>query len=231
MAAKRRRRKSIPKGVYNVPRELRCGYPLDSGEPCEAARTKEKNGEMSPRCRHHRDSVPDDMPLERLGDLRYFQADILKRLRKGLIDPASASAAAALGRNLQNIMIAMEKLDPEKAATRQVTYEEMVERARNMTVEQARGIAEQRNKILLNDMLTQRIEIVQPSELDEQQKELTPGEKAGYVRNKKAIEKFIDVVENGTAEDVLNLDLSSVKPTRKPAKRKPKTNQPEVNHE
>jgi hypothetical protein len=216
--AKKRVRRRIPKKTYNVAPELRCGWPLENGEPCIAGRLKEPDGGHGPRCRHHQHCVPDDMPLERLPDLRFFQADVMKRVRKGLIEPSAAQAIAALGRNLQNIMIAMEKMDPEKAAKRMVTYEEMLERSRNMTVEEARGIAEQRNKLILDDMLTKKITVEVISELDKQKDELTRGEKAQYTRQKKALDKFIDVIENGTPEDVLKMNQPA-------PKRKPKTKQ------
>lgn len=151
---KLKKKRSTPRGVNSVPVELRCGYPRDEdGEPCAAPRLKLPNGDYLPRCRHHKDHVPDDMPLDTLKDLRYFVADTMKRARKGIIPAKQAAVVSSLAERLFKIIVADMKMDPNKAARRVVTYEEALQRARLMTLDEAKEITEQRNKQLLEDKL------------------------------------------------------------------------------
>lgn len=195
MPLKRQKKRSTPRGKNSVPPHLWCMYPTEHG-PCEAPRTK-WGDDYAARCRHHKNSDPDELPLENLKDLRYFLADVLKRTRKGQLESKIATACAQVATVMTRVIVADMKLDPNKAAQRQLSFEEAMKRASEMTLEEARQITERRDLNFLEDLLKSKIEIVEIETADDM------GSKQQLGKAITEIDRIVDLIEEGDAEDIL----------------------------
>lgn len=190
---------SSPRGQYSVAPELQCGFPTDKG-PCKAPRQKWGN-DYHPRCRHHMNADPEDLPLESLKDMRHFLADVMKRVRKGQLEPKIASALSQVARELVKVIVADMKLDPNKVAQRVITFEEAVKKASSMTIEEARQIAD-RNRELLSQMI--HVEVVEKKEEDLIEYDDLPKEdKKAVTKAEMEMRRLVELVETGSPAEIL----------------------------
>lgn len=150
-----------------------CGMIKEDGTPCRIARMNNGSG----RCVRHQGwseqkpmkveaflpgqqyDLPPDMELNSIDDLVGMLSHTLNWVRQGKLPVKIGNAVAILSRELSRLLIAQEKLSPNKQAQRVFSREAAMKMAREMTPEQARDIIQQRNARLLEPMIEAAAEV------------------------------------------------------------------------
>lgn len=150
------------RGTVTTPPELWCGFIKEDGTPC---RTRKQRDEE--RCAQHKKynsnfalkdfeaflpgqsyELPPDVDIRSIDDLLTCLSDTLNRVRVGKLPVNIGNSVAGIARELTKLVIAKEKLSPEKQALRAFSKERAAQLAREMTLEQAQEIARSRNTSL-----------------------------------------------------------------------------------
>jgi len=147
---------------------------------------------------------PQEMPLSNLREASAFLADTIKKTRMGLLPPKIGQTISQLMNQYIKVEIAIEKLDPQRAARREVTREELIQRMRSLTPEQAREIALNRNRLLIEQVTTDA-DVEDAVVLD------IPKDASARVAGvRRRVDEYEKLVESGTASDVLGYRLKEV---------------------
>ncbi|MBS1586960.1 MAG: hypothetical protein JSS82_15600 [Bacteroidetes bacterium] len=190
------------KGAYSTDPSKWCGFIKEDGSPC---RTLKQNG--LERCANHKAyntqirptdgndeaflpgqsyELPPEMPLNTIDDMLLMLADTLNRVRVGLLPTKIATGVSSLSRELVKLLIAKEKLSPEKQALRTFSRERAAQMAREMTSEQAQEIVRARNASLL----FQEVPAEEKKQVMDISQPKLPESKALLAETRKAVERI-----------------------------------------